>query len=140
MLAPLFLAIPPLEWEHIQDAMEPHTLNAFEHLIQRLDAKAVAAMVEESKETLKPAAGAVAATGASAGAPAKAAGGGAAGASAAGGAAKAAPAHGNDEPLAPIIDINAFAAVDLRVGRRRPHSDRERRGRYAGRAGDRRSP
>ncbi len=46
------LGVPALKWEHVQDAMEPHSIQPFEHLIQRLDMKAVEAMVEESKESL----------------------------------------------------------------------------------------
>ena len=40
-------------WENIQDAMELHKINAFEHLVQRLDLKAVEAVVEESEEEQK---------------------------------------------------------------------------------------
>lgn len=44
------LAIGPQEWGNVQDAMEPHVIRPFEHLVQRLDLKAVEAMVEESKD------------------------------------------------------------------------------------------
>src|SRR3954454_9658336 len=76
--------------------MEPHTINAFEHLVARLDVKAVDAMVEESKESL-PAATSAQAAGA---APAA-----------------AAPAPEAFEALAPTITIDQFAVVDLRVAR-----------------------
>jgi methionyl-tRNA synthetase len=93
-----FLAIEPLEWSHIADAMEPHVINTFEHLVARLDSKAVEAMIEESKE-------------AAAGVPA---------AKAEGGVAAVAPASAAPaamEPVAATINIEQFAAVDLRVGR-----------------------
>jgi methionyl-tRNA synthetase len=92
------LAVPPLEWDHVQDAMEPHTIKPFEHLVARLDTKAVEAMIEESKEAAK------------------------------GAAPVAAPQIENEksgagtaienevEPLAPTINIDQFAAIDLRVG------------------------
>lgn len=111
-----FLAIKPLEWEHIQDAMEPHTINTFEHLVKRLDTKAVEAMIEESKEgnakletrNAKPEA---------AGASAQTAAVNALAAQAAGSAAvEGAPAEAG-EPLAATINIDQFAAVDLRVAR-----------------------
>ena len=44
------LGIGEQGWENIQDAMEPHRIKAFRHLVQRLDMKAVEAMVEESRE------------------------------------------------------------------------------------------
>jgi methionyl-tRNA synthetase len=96
-----FLAIRPLEWRNIQDAMEPHRINPFEHLIARLDVKAVDAMIEESKEG---AAAVASATGAAA-------------------STTAAPATQPEtkaesfEPVAPTINIDQFMAVDLRVGR-----------------------
>ncbi len=103
-----FLALPPLKWEHIQDAMEPHHINPFEHLVARLDVKAVDAMIEESKE--------------SQGTPTPAASASTAGASPAN--AASAPSIENQkskienhEPLAPQINIDQFAAVDLRVAR-----------------------
>jgi methionyl-tRNA synthetase len=89
------LSIAPLKWEHIQDAMEPHPIAAFEHLIQPLEKEAVHAMIEESKEQQAPAPGA-AAPGAPAG---------------------ATSAGENFEPLAPTINIDQFAAVDLRVAK-----------------------
>ena len=122
-----FLAIPPLEWDHLQEAMEPHKIATYQYLAERLDAKKVEAMIEESKETLgqksvassqKPvevaasaaAVPALAAMPASA-APATAPAGAPAGA-------KPAPVlHTDDEPLAPIINFDQFLTVDLRVGR-----------------------
>ena len=84
------LAISPLKWEHIQDAMDSHAINPFEHLVQRLDMKVVEALVEESKDSLAPKPEAASK--------------------------KAEEKPAADEPLAATIDINAFAAVDLRVG------------------------
>ncbi len=94
-----FLAIEPLKWDHIQDAMEPHKINPFEHLVQRLDMKAVEAMIEESKESLTPKT--AVAPGGSPGLTAP----------------TAATAPADVEPLAPTINIDQFAAVDLRVGK-----------------------
>ncbi len=96
------LAIPALRWEHIQDAMEPHTINPFEHLIQRLDTKALDAMIEESKESLAPKPSLTPVTDASAASPV---------------AKSAVPGHPEEEPLAPTINIDAFVAVDLRVAK-----------------------
>jgi methionyl-tRNA synthetase len=99
-----FLAIRPLKWDQIQDAMEPHRINAFEHLVARLDAKAVEAMIEESKE--------------SQGAPATAAT-----ASVTSPTTSATPTQNSElrtqnfEPLGAQITIDQFAAVDLRVAR-----------------------
>ena len=59
------LALEPQTWDHIPEAMEPHTIQPFEHLAQRLDTKAVDAMIEESKESLTPKAGAAVAVGGS---------------------------------------------------------------------------
>ncbi len=92
------LGIPNLKWRNIQDAMEPHTIQPFEHLAKRLDAKAVEAMIEESREAAKPddrVRPAPAATTAQ----------------------DAAPADPKLNPLAPTINIDQFAAVDLRVGK-----------------------
>lgn len=120
-----FLAIPPLKWEHIQDAIEPHGINAFEHLVARLDSKKVEAMIEESKEAAAPTGVPQGNAGSSpanlAGAPATTVSGPTAAS------ANAAPSPGlpsgapapapSFEPLAPTINIDQFAAVDLRVGK-----------------------
>lgn len=88
------LAIRPLEWKHVDDAMDSHAIAPFERLVDRIDPKQVDAMIEESKESLgrKPAAPAPA------------------------GQAAPAPAAGG-EPLAPICNFDQFLAVDLRVAR-----------------------
>ena len=99
-----FLAIAPLKWEHAQEAMEPRTIHTFEHLVPRLDPKAVQAMIEESREgEPKPGPGTQPAP---------------AGAATAPGAAPAATGgHPAEEPLAAQINIDQFAAVDLRVAK-----------------------
>jgi methionyl-tRNA synthetase len=132
------LAIGPQEWSHVQEAMEPHVIRPFEHLVQRLDVKVVDVMVEESKENSKlktqnskpeegnggqvsggpVAAQPVADQPAGVGPATSAAG---PGTGPAGGAAKgekpAAPGHADDEPLAATINFDQFMAVDLRVAR-----------------------
>jgi methionyl-tRNA synthetase len=91
------LAVRPQNWDNIQEAMEPHTIHAFEHLVQRLETKAVDAMVEESKESAQK----------SEVSSQKPEGGAAAGGAAAEG----------FEPVAATITIDQFAAVDLRVAK-----------------------
>jgi methionyl-tRNA synthetase len=90
------LGIPALRWGHVQDAMEPHKINVFEHLVQRLEMKAVDAMIEESREKKSE----VGSQKSEAVAAAPAAGG-----------------HPAEEALAATINIEQFAAVDLRVAR-----------------------
>ena len=107
------LVITPLKWSQIQDAMEPHTINPFEHLVQRLDTKAVTAMIEESKESLKPATPVVPAAAPVAAAPTAAP----SSAPATPAAKPAAPGHPDDEPLAPTITFEQFMTVDLRVAK-----------------------
>ncbi len=110
------LAIGPQSWVNVQDAMEPHAINAFEHLVQRLDMKAVEAMVEDSKASLgakAEVAGGAADTGAGGGTPVPvvavttsvptAVGAGGAGA--------------GDEPVAATINFEQFLAVDLRIAK-----------------------
>jgi methionyl-tRNA synthetase len=123
------LAIEPQAWGNVQDAMEPHVIRPFEHLVQRLDMKAVEAMVQESRESgQKPevAAGGQVSGGAVPALPVadQPAGVGPAtsaagpGTGPGGGAAKAAaPGHADDEPLAGTIQFEQFMAVDLRVAR-----------------------
>lgn len=92
-----FLGLDAQMWRNVQDSMASHKINAFEHLVQRLDSKAVEAMVEESKDgAVKPAVGAPAAGNK----PGAAAGG-----------------HPAVEPLQSTITIDQFLAVDLRVAR-----------------------
>ena len=110
------LVIQPLEWDDLQEAMEPHAIHPFENLVQRLDMKLVENMVEESKESLSQksdAANQAPATATAAGAPQPTVTTPASTASAK----PAAPAHPDEEPLAPIINFDQFLAVDLRIAR-----------------------
>jgi len=51
-----FLNIGPLEWGNAMDLLPAgHKIGTYSHLMTRIDPKAVAAMVEASKESLKPA-------------------------------------------------------------------------------------
>jgi len=111
------LAISPQKWRNVQDAMEPHTINPFEHLVQRLEKKAIGAMIEESKEGVPAPAPAQATT-----LPR-----GTDGAvvqtttlprSASVEKSKVEnPAYPDGEPLTAQINIEQFLAVDLRVAR-----------------------
>jgi len=95
------LALRPQQWANVQDAMSPHVILPFEHLVQRVEAKQVQAMIEESKPVIKPedkkpevAVQAPAAT-----------------------AAAAPVAAGPAEPLAATISFDQFMTVDLRIGK-----------------------
>ena len=84
------LAIAPLEWKHVQDAMVPHVIAPFERLADRMDPNQVEAVINESKEAAqKPEAGSP----------------------------KAEEAKPASEPLAATCNIEQFMAVDLRVAR-----------------------
>jgi len=51
-----FLNVPALAWTSVEASFESgHQINAYEHLITRLDQKFVEAMVEANKESLQPA-------------------------------------------------------------------------------------
>ena len=101
-----FLGIGEQGWENIQDAMEPHRINAFEHLVQRLDMKAVEAMVEESRENQEASSKKQEVS-----APENAA------AASAPAVKPAAVGHADDEPVAVTIQFDQFTAVDLRVAK-----------------------
>lgn len=49
-----FLNIPPLTWADSQSLLLDHTINAYNHLMVRIDPKNIEAMVEENKQTLAP--------------------------------------------------------------------------------------
>jgi len=50
-----FLNIAPLGWDSVaQSFSNGHTINAYEHLITRIDPKLIEAMVEANKDTLQP--------------------------------------------------------------------------------------
>ncbi|MGH8354856.1 MAG: methionine--tRNA ligase subunit beta, partial [Pseudomonas sp.] len=90
--AEAFLNVAPLAWDDHQTLLANHQLNAFQPLMTRIETAKVDAMIEASKEDL-----AATATG------------------------SAAAPQGNGElakdPLAPQIEFDTFAAVDLRVAR-----------------------
>ncbi|MFN3582033.1 MAG: methionine--tRNA ligase subunit beta, partial [Pseudomonas sp.] len=88
--AEAFLNVPELTWDSHTKLLADHQLNAFTPLLTRIEPAKIQAMVEASKEDLEAAA------------------------------TETAPAAiGNGEltkePIAPEIDFNTFAAVDLRV-------------------------
>jgi len=50
-----FLNIPPLKWKDSQSLLpNGHTINPYQHLITRVDQKQIDAMIEANKETLAP--------------------------------------------------------------------------------------
>ena len=99
------LNIEPLEWRHIEDSMPAHKINAFAHLVTRVDDKAVQSLLQENMMTEPSAVTPPSVT------PPTASGGTST-------AANPSPAaSGPVEPLAPICTIEQFAAVDLRVAR-----------------------
>ncbi|KAF0814240.1 Methionine--tRNA ligase [Andreprevotia sp. IGB-42] len=55
-----FLKVAPLSWADAQTLLLAHTINVYQHLMTRIDPKSVEAMVEENKQSLEPAAAAVA--------------------------------------------------------------------------------
>ncbi len=85
--AEVYLNIEPLAWSDYVTFLADHQLNDFTPLMTRIEAEQVAAMKEDSKKDLK---------------------------------AETAP-KGNGElvkdPLAPTIDYEAFAAVDMRIAK-----------------------
>jgi methionyl-tRNA synthetase len=121
-----FLGTAPLLWKHIQDAIEPRTLGAFERIVDRIDPKQVNAMIDASKEESAAAKAQEAAAQEEA---AEVQGGGIIEAAPGSVPAKgtetgssAAPTTGdpraeNAEPLAPIINFDQFTAIDLRVAK-----------------------
>jgi len=114
------LAIGPLEWKHVQDSMPPHTIAPFERLVDRIDPKKVAAMIEESTEGGKKLETSSQQLEASSQKPESSSQNMEANKPAAApapGAVAADPRATNSEPLAPTCTIDQFMAVDLRVGR-----------------------
>jgi methionyl-tRNA synthetase len=50
-----FLNVQPLSWDAVNTPLsEHHQINEYSHLIQRIDSKQIAAMVEANKESLQP--------------------------------------------------------------------------------------
>lgn len=87
--AKAFLNVAPFKWDDYKSFLQEHSINPFTPLMTRIEPAKIEAMVEASKEDL-----AAAETGSS-------------------------PKQGNGEllkePLAPQINFDAFAAVDLRI-------------------------
>ena len=90
-----------LRWDNYQNALVNHRINTFKALMQRVDPLKVQAMVDASKENLQTAEPAKAASPTAAKAEVKTATTDAAG----------------YEPLAPMIQFDDFAKLDLRVAR-----------------------
>ncbi|MBQ0742779.1 MAG: methionine--tRNA ligase [Pseudomonas sp.] len=90
--AEAFLNVPELTWDSHTKLLADHQLNAFTPLLTRIEPAKIQAMVDASKEDLEAAATETT---------------------------PAAATNGNGElakdPIAPEIDFNTFAAVDLRV-------------------------
>jgi methionyl-tRNA synthetase len=90
--AETFLNVPELTWDSHTKLLADHQLNAFTPLLTRIEPAKIQAMVDASKEDLEAAATETT---------------------------PAAATNGNGElakdPIAPEIDFNTFAAVDLRV-------------------------
>jgi methionyl-tRNA synthetase len=126
-----FLNVGELRWQDAQTLLpEGHVINAYQHLMGRLDPKSIEAMVEANKESLQPAAPVTSeqrhaehqqhAAAATAGAVAPAA---------AAPQAVASSAHSGDAtlplqpvnpsvaPVAPTIGIDDFGKIDLRIAR-----------------------
>jgi methionyl-tRNA synthetase len=85
-----FLNVAPLQWSDAQNLLLDHTINAYNHLMVRIDPKNIEAMVEENKQSLAPLE-----------APA---------------AEKAAPSF-EIAPIAETCSIDDFMKVDLRIAR-----------------------
>jgi methionyl-tRNA synthetase len=85
-----FLNVAPLQWSDAQNLLLDHTINAYNHLMVRIDPKNIEAMVEENKQSL-----------ATVEAPA---------------AEKAAPSF-EIAPIAETCSIDDFMKVDLRIAR-----------------------
>jgi len=49
-----FLNIPPLAWDDAQSLFIRHRINAYSHLMTRIDPKAIEAMVDANKQNLEP--------------------------------------------------------------------------------------
>jgi methionyl-tRNA synthetase len=85
--AEAFLACAPLSWASTAEPLLDHQINDFQPLKRRVDPEAVAAMIEDAKPEQGPAEGPQGTSAASA------------------------------EPIAPQIEIEDFAKLDLRVAR-----------------------
>jgi methionyl-tRNA synthetase len=85
-----FLDTPPLTWSGVAEPLTDHVIRRFRPLMTRVERASIDAMLEDSRESLATV-----------------------------GDVPAAPVSGPllDEPIAPIIDYETFAAVDLRIAR-----------------------
>jgi methionyl-tRNA synthetase len=83
-----FLNIAPLTWADSQTLLTNHRINPYQHLAVRVDPKQVAALLEETKESLTMSTETT-----------------------------AAPAASTIEPIKPEISIDDFGKVDLRIAR-----------------------
>jgi len=86
--AEAFLAIDSLLWMDAQTLLLNHRINAFEPMMVRVEAANVAAMIEASKDNLLPAEASTATT-----------------------------ATATAEPIKPVISIDDFDKIDLRIAR-----------------------
>jgi methionyl-tRNA synthetase len=111
-----FLGVAPLVWADAQQPLSSdRPINAYQHLMTRVDPKQIAALLAANSESLQPVAGGAAAGGASA----AATNGKAAAAATANGAArsKAAGKDGAEDGDSPTISIDDFAKIDLRIAK-----------------------
>lgn len=89
-----FLQIEPLDWATLATPLLDHGIASFKPLMTRIDPKQIAAMLDASREDLSATAGAPAARATTA---------------------DTANPHLSRDPIAPTIDYETFAQVDLRV-------------------------
>ena len=82
-----FFNIAPLAWDDAHTLLLDHSVNPYDHLMKRVDPKAINAMIEENRESLQPTAVAPQ---------------------------SAAPAY-EIPPLADTISIDDFMKIDLRI-------------------------
>ncbi len=85
-----FLNIKPLLWEDASAMLGAHRINEYKHLMTRLDPKAIEAMVEANKESLKPQAHSPA---------------------------RHAESQVHHQEVAETISIDDFAKIDLRIAK-----------------------
>ncbi len=82
-----FLNIPPLVWGDAASTLTDHAINPYQHLAARVDPKAIEAMSNESKESLKMTTDTIS------------------------------TAVPSNEPIKPEISIDDFGKLDLRIAR-----------------------
>ncbi|WP_283148594.1 methionine--tRNA ligase [Silvimonas soli] len=84
-----FLNIAPLTWQDADTLLTGHTINVYQHLMQRVDPKNIEAMIEENKQSLAPTANV----------------------------AEAAKPDYEIPEIEPIINIDDFSKIDLRIAK-----------------------